>query len=411
MQTNLSIRPRGKISPFWIAAAFIPWLFLLYLLVANYAVKLSERDTAIIGNFIEWFGTAYSLFLAIVLGYVWTQFDNLDREFDLEVDAIASLHQTSSYISTTLKCLPLEQLALTEERKEVIRGYINDIEKRIVDYVKHVILNYEYEYKDTKLKQKGEDFLEEIGRKISLLTYERSIPDPLVSELFQKLNEAIDVRGDRIAHSKQRMPSAVFLVALVSSFIWLLPFLALMIDNDIVFSVLVGGAAFVIVMVLTIVEDLDDPFDGVWKVNIDTWYEFFETLEHKSIIFVYNIENTGYERAIKTNLGKPLRRPVCNLRYLTYTWMAKKQEWSQLRFGMLDQADILAKEMLAKDYKEESRYSRLQITDFPVIIYHAPNKLEVLLNSQEICSCTNLKKLNETITEKLVGLGIDYKVK
>jgi hypothetical protein len=407
MPTKTSSPPRGKISPFLIALAFVPWLFLLYIVVSNYAVKLIASDIAIIGNFIEWFGTAYSLFLAIVLGYVWTQFDNLDREFDLEVDALAALHQTSKYISAILTS---EHLELPVERREKILGYINDIEKGIIAYVKHVIIYYESEYNNVQIKEVGEKHLDMIGNKISLVTYDASTPEIMVSELFQKLNETTDTRGDRIAHSKQRMPSAVFLVALVSSIIWLLPFLALIINDDIVFSVLVGGAAFVIVMVLTIVKDLDDPFNGVWKVNIDSWHNFLETLEHTSIIFVYNIENTRYDQVIKTTLNKLFGRQFCNLRYLTHRLTAKRPEWSQLGFQMIAQEDIVAKELLANQYLENDFYSSLCVSEFPVIIYRSPDKLELLLDSKEIDQCTNLTELNEAIREKLLALGINYSV-
>jgi len=198
-----------KSSPFLVALAYIPWVVFLYLIVSNYAVNLKPNDQDIIQKFIEWFGTAYSLFLALVLGYVWAQFDNLDREFDREVDAVAALHQTAIYILTILET---EEGETKKEKKEIIKDYINDIENNILSYVKHVISYFQVEYNDTMKRNQGEKILNSIGKKISLISYEGMIPETIISELFKNLGEAMDIRGDRISHSKQRMPSAVWLV-------------------------------------------------------------------------------------------------------------------------------------------------------------------------------------------------------
>jgi ABC-type sugar transport system permease subunit len=82
------------ISPFVIALIFSPWLIFLYLYLSNYSLKLDINDQEFIKGFIEWFGTAYGLFLALVLVNVWEQFGTVEREFDREVDALSMLLQT-----------------------------------------------------------------------------------------------------------------------------------------------------------------------------------------------------------------------------------------------------------------------------------------------------------------------------
>lgn len=407
MQKNSLVHFFSRISPVLVALAYVPWVIFLYLIIANYVLDLTANDKDTIQKFIEWFGTAYSLFLALVLGYVWTQFDNLDREFDLEVDAMASLHQIATYTNAIIL---QERPELDNEKKSRIKFYIDNIENEIVKYVKHVIKYYQVEHSNTKQNENGEKMLARIGEYIGQLSFDALIPDTIVSELFRSLNEATDIRGDRIAHSKQRMNSAVWLVAFITSLVWLLPFLSLIIDDGYVFILLVGGASFVIIMVLTIVKDLDDPFDGAWKVNINSWYQFLERIE-PTLIFVFNIKNTLYEREFKIAIGKVFRFQVCKLRDLTYKWYGfGRNEWIELSSRIQDQTYIYIKELMSDQYFEDVCFNELNTTELPIIIYRSRDNFRLLLTPQEISNCTDLPKLNQVIKEKLTALNISYTV-
>jgi hypothetical protein len=192
--------------------------------------------------------------------------DPLDRE----LDAIVNLYQTINYAKASLtvkKSLPPNELF--------------NITKEISNYIDHVIDNYRTEHLDRNYRNTGNEILERIGINIGLLSSKGIIKDPLIDQLFRSLSEALDVRGDRILHSKQRIPGIMRLVAVVSSFIWLLSFFGLVIQDTLVSIALVGGTTFVIIMVLGIVNDLDNPFDGTWNVNVDDWISFRESLQKK----------------------------------------------------------------------------------------------------------------------------------
>lgn len=363
----------------------------------------SAKDIDIVQKFIEWFGTAYSLFLALVLGYVWTQFDNLDREFDLEADALLALHQTCSYIS---KNISREDIGLTPEQITKTRPFLTEIEKDIVDYVKHVLDCYQSENKDTEQREKGEQLLNEIGLRISQIAYDKLTPDALVQQLFLKLNEAMDIRGDRIAHSKQRMPSAVWLVALVSSIVWLVPFLGLIMDDDLIYFFLAGGAAFVIIMVLIIVKDLDDPFEGAWRVNINSWFQILEVME-PTLIFVYSVNYAG----IRVMLAKLMNLPACPLSAMTHEWIGEKDDWLKLKARFLKVGNTMSKELLPIQLRQDSRYRDFHEMPRPIIFYRSmEDQYSLVMGTQDITACSDLNALKEVIKQKLTDRGISFPV-
>jgi hypothetical protein len=224
---------------------------------------------------------------------VWNQFEATNRDFDREVDALSTLYQTATYAEADGK---------------------NSISENIERYLRHVILNYQIEHAIFRQRRKGEDILRDIGLSISSLANKGLIIDPLCSELFRNLNEARDGRGDRISNSRQRMPPTIWLVAIFSSLVWLVPFFALDFDNENIKRLLVSGVTFVILIFLVIIYDFDGPFDGTWKVSIDGWREFLEDFDpNPHIIFVFKHNDWLNDLLSRTFVGKRLDSPRCQL--------------------------------------------------------------------------------------------------
>lgn len=122
----------STIQSFILALAFSPWLIIFYFFVANFVSGLDPKDQETIKGFIEWFGTAYSLFLALVLVNVWAQFETIDREFDREVDALATLFYAVKHTHPPQ--------GIDQEKADYINRVGNSIKDNIKYYVKHVII-------------------------------------------------------------------------------------------------------------------------------------------------------------------------------------------------------------------------------------------------------------------------------
>jgi hypothetical protein len=113
-------------------------------------------------------------------------------------------------------------------------------------------------------------------------------------------------------------------MAVATSIIWLFSFLALVIYDRAIAIALVGGAAFVIIMVLVIFFDLGEPFGGIWKIHLKDWPNFLKTIDHDNdpeVIFIYKRPNTMYSWFFT--------RPVkCKLDELAHS-KASKDSWEE----------------------------------------------------------------------------------
>lgn len=379
----------ATIKPLLVAMAFSPWLVLLYLGISGYVAKLVQTDQNILQSFIEWFGTAYSLFLALVMVNVWDQFNTVENEFDREVDAIATLYQTAKYA-----------LALDPAQQPDVDSFREDIKGKVIHYLRHVITNYQIEHVNADRRHEGNGILESIGLRIGLLGRDRLIIEPLVSELFESLSEAMDVRGDRIAHSKQRMPKTVWLVAIFASVVWLLPFLALQINDTPVAIILTSGVTFVILIVLIIINDFNGPFDGTWKIELENWNEFLESLDPATqVIFVCKSENWFLDLLGRVSNGKLPFLPKCPLSYLAHKGWSR-HEWEKFierveahRLG--NDTTISCEAFHLSKFKSQPYYKKTTVSEYPAVILKRGDVFDVLLDARKIERCTSLVEFDE----------------
>ena len=230
-------------------------------LEVNYPIFATVDDKEFSKGFVEWFGTFYSFFLPLLLLRAWEQLDRADREFDREADAIKVLLED---------IMLLDNETFLELKKHMVR--------ELNTYVQHVIDNYRIEHRagDVNLKRHGDSLLQGIRVNYKDLIYRgggkrASLLEPVTTELLNRLNDAIDTRGDRISIFSQRLFESLRLVAIVTSVIWLIPFYFLPFESGILGSFLKLIITFLIIFVLTVINDLDDPFTGYWKVSTASW--------------------------------------------------------------------------------------------------------------------------------------------
>lgn len=266
-------------SPTFIGLALALAAVPLYLSLNK--LNFEETDLRNFQNFIEWFGVPYALVLAAVLVNAWQQFETVERDFDREADAMSTLFQTSLLLDTQ------------KERKKAVSTLKTQIKASIVRYVEHIVNNYETEAHNSDLRKQGDEILRGIRSEIAqVINFKQEL---LARELLRILNEAQDIRGDRISDSKQRIKKHLWSLSLISSFVWLFPFYALHFRVpeysagfveifSFVTSLLLGpgliiGVTFVVVTMLYIIRDLNEPLSGVWALELDSWNDLEEQLK------------------------------------------------------------------------------------------------------------------------------------
>lgn len=286
--------------PIWI---FIAKEIEVWFQIIGWKFESPVNENWFISNFVEWFGVLYGILLPLILVRAWEQLDAIDREFDREADTAKTLYKDLEYLSD-----------LSGKYKKI--G--GDISKLLRDYVYHVVNNYKYEIKQSndESKNQGDSILEEMRGKFKILVRlemnENAISDTLINELFAKLNDLVDNRGDRISHASQRLFENLHKVALITSIIFLIPFYF---AGPAYFSLSIGlpyfylldtalilSVTFLVIYIYMIIEDLDEPFEGVKKITDDSWQNLLAEMDR-------GLGNDGERKAITLSPSSPKKPP------------------------------------------------------------------------------------------------------
>jgi hypothetical protein len=190
-------------------------------------------------------------------------------------------------------------------RNQVL-GCLYEYSRNVVDFVERKI-------PDTVETKTGEKLLRDVrGYYIRIFSKEAAgtpTSEALQDELLTQLNNLIDHRGDRISLSTQRLFQSLNLIAVVTSILWLVPFYFLHFTNDrgdelhlgIFGWLLVIFVTFLIIIILSIIDDLDKPFDGFWMVNITSWKDLITYIETE----YKNSKGKGTENISQVRPEKP----------------------------------------------------------------------------------------------------------
>jgi hypothetical protein len=262
-----------------------------YWLEENYPLFVTAGDRAFSQGFVEWFGTFYGFFLPLLLVRAWEQLDKADREFDREADSI--------------KILLEDAMLLEDEFIEFKQEVVQDLNK----YTNHVLTYYKVEHNVIERKKEGDDLLQGIRVGYKRLIYRggghlAGQLEPMTTELLGRLNEAIDVRGDRIAVFGERLFQSLKLVAIVTSIIWLIPFYFLSLELGVLGNLFKFVVTFLIIFILTIIDDLDEPFKGFWKVNIENWKEILKESASNLSTLSGNVSSESAEKDVNNLKNK-----------------------------------------------------------------------------------------------------------
>lgn len=246
-----------------------------------------------VSNFIEWFGVLYGILLPLILVRVWEQLDSIDREFDREADTVRILYNDLSYL----------------EGKSAKIG--NNIAILLRGYVQHIVENYTKEIKNQNdgmenlgdERKVGDEILQTIREQFGDLIHpnimKTKVWEFLIPELFDRLNEIIDIRGDRIARASQRLFESLRLVALITSIMFIIPFYfaAFTSPTGVLDVILIIGVTLLVIFIYVIIEDLDEPFKGTWKITDESWRRVLEemNLDERN---KRKLENSSTEKAL-----------------------------------------------------------------------------------------------------------------
>ncbi len=231
-------------------------------------IFITLADKKFIINFVEWFGVIYGFIWSTIVVKVWEQFEELNSTFDREVDAIQLLVEDLGLLNSGDNTFRSTALPL-------LQTYVQNVRKLMK---KEISIKVE--------ETPGNEILTGIRTALRELfhpgTDTAKENDVLLSDILAQLNTIVDNRSDRISLLTQSTFESLKFISIVTSIVWLAPFYFLDYTDYLtkpIFNMQLGifgwllviAVTFLVIIIMSIMDDLNTPFDGYWIVDGESW--------------------------------------------------------------------------------------------------------------------------------------------
>lgn len=231
---------------------------IMYALRVFLNTDLYISDVGGISAFASAVGTLYGILVVFVLFEVWTEFNKTSQLIDKEAIGLERLFRLASYfrdnVSTKMK-------------------------KAIVDYVNLVIKS---RFRDLAVGQRNAEIAKSF-RKIAKIIHDIKFTGTYDSIIFEQIvthyGDLHEIRTERMNQSLMRLPTLLKVFLYLSSLMVLFVFIITPFSNMYYGFVITGVMTFIIVLVIQVVEDLDNPFQGYWTLTPEPFRRALKNIE------------------------------------------------------------------------------------------------------------------------------------
>jgi hypothetical protein len=230
---------------------------LAYAVRVLFKTDLYLSDVGGLGSFVTVFGTLYGIMSAFVVFEVWAQFNRTSSLVDQEALGLERLFRLTLYFRDT---------KLTRDMAKAITAYANKVIEGKFQKLGSGVRN----------KESGLLFrnISEVIREVKFDDEHDAIVYGQVLDHYGKLGQ---IRTDRTNQSLTRLPLLLKVFLYVTSGVAVVTFVAMPFANFVYQAFVIAGIGFVIAMMISLVEDLDNPFVGNWNITPEP---FARALKH-----------------------------------------------------------------------------------------------------------------------------------
>lgn len=216
------------------------------------------KDVSSVSGYLTVIGTLYSILTAFVIYSVWEQFNKSASAVENETNDLEDL---LAYV-----------------------GYLNDskfdkaIKKSVNQYAGSVIAHEWQDLEAGRRSAKTDRAFDEIYKNIKSVNFDDS-KDPIAwQQIIKKFNDISDARNQRIFVSMERIPRVLKSLLYLVSISVIAGFFLLGIENNIIAVAITALTTVIVVFIIEVVEDLDNPYTGKWAIKNGA----FKVLKSKS---------------------------------------------------------------------------------------------------------------------------------
>jgi hypothetical protein len=225
-----------------------------------YPYKRCKNHNDIAGFIFATLGVIYAVTLAFIVVVTWEQFDKANEITNSEANCIASIYQNTMPFPVEFRTLLKAELS---------------------DYV-NAIINDEWE-----TMQKGQrsprvhELQEKIVRSYSIFEPKNETQKIFLAESIKKLNEASELRRQRILYAATGIHPILYIVLFIGSIITITFSMLFGTENFTEHLIMSSALAAMIALALFTIISLDYPFVGKFSINPDSFIKILPTLLSK----------------------------------------------------------------------------------------------------------------------------------
>ena len=206
-----------------------------------------QPDIGGVATFVGAIGTLYSVLTGFTVVSVWGKFTDTDTAVKREARELAELWRYVGYVSDA---------AGVARARDAITRYRNEV----VTKEWPVMLKGE-------TATAAEDEFAEMTDAVNAIAVETVKDVPAWAEAVRALGAVSDARGDRTLLVLLRMPGLLRALLYIATTSLIVGMVLLGFEGQIIGMLVVGFTVVVSFLVLEVIDDLDNPFTGVWAVS------------------------------------------------------------------------------------------------------------------------------------------------
>lgn len=231
-----------------VGAAFAAILVKSFLLSFGSAMA-PHSDVHGIGTYLEVLGGLYSIVVAFVIYVVWDQFSRVQIGLAQEASAIEDLYRVATFLSDDKAVWPIRAAA-----RQYLDSTAGDEPRNLAK---------------GQTSRLAEEQFDAMCRTVRGVEIKTNKDEAVFAELLHAMARVSDARDARLGVSATRIPRTLWNLVVFASIALFGGFLALGIHSVFLSLLVVAAVASTLTFLLAVIQDMDNPFTGVWMASYD----------------------------------------------------------------------------------------------------------------------------------------------
>ena len=238
-------------------------IFTAIIMYCNFKIYNSSQFIADVGGFsafLSVFGTLFGILSTLILVEVWSQFNKTSNLMEEESVGLEKLYTSSLYFNDD--------------------PFSKKLKVSIIKYLELVIKD-DLQYMSTgkRNKEAGEKFRDIIDV-IKSIKFDDDHDSIIFDHIIREFDNIFNVRAARIEMGLSRIPTILKIFLYIASFLLITSFVLMPFINIFYGIVISSFVSFLVVMIIQIINDLDNPYMGCWILNNEAFKRALNHIEN-----------------------------------------------------------------------------------------------------------------------------------